>query len=54
MKYSIKRLITGVFIGLLVCMILVLLILNIWFLEPYYIRDKQEKFKDMYVALKEA
>lgn len=54
MKYSIKRLITGVFIGLLVCMILVLLILNIWFLEPYYIRDKQEKFKDMYGALKEA
>ena len=44
----------GLFIGLLICMLIALLAVNIWFLEPYYIQDKEEKFVAMYTSLKEA
>lgn len=54
MKHSIRRQMMGLFIGLLICMLIALLAVNIWFLEPYYIRDKEEKFVAMYTSLKEA
>lgn len=54
MKHSIKRQMTGGFIGLIICMLLLMLIVNVNFLEPYYVRDKQAKFITMYERLKEA
>ena len=54
MKHSIRRQMMGLFIGLLICMLIALLAVNIWFLEPYYIQDKEEKFVAMYTSLKEA
>ena len=35
MKYSIKKQMIAIFIGLLVCMVAVLLFINMTFLEPY-------------------
>jgi len=45
---------TAVFIGLIVCILLVLLIINVCFLEPYYIRNKETEFVRMYEELKNA
>ena len=39
------------FIGLLICMLVGLLAVNIWFLEPYYIKNKEEQFVAMYTAI---
>ncbi len=54
MRYSIKRQMTGVFIGLLVSLLLVLLVINVKFLEPYYISNKGTAFIQMYRELKTA
>lgn len=54
MKYSIKKQMTVAFTGLIVCMILGLLIINVRFLEPYYIQNKQKEFVRMYESLKAA
>lgn len=54
MKYSIKRQMTALFIGLVVCLLLALLIINVRFLEPYYISNKETAFVHMYEELKEA
>ena len=51
MKHSIKRQMITVFIGLLASMVLVLLIINVSFLEPYYISNKETQFIDMYEKL---
>lgn len=48
MKHSIKKQMMGVFIGLMTSLILVLLMINVCFLEPYYIRDKKKQFINMY------
>ena len=51
MKHSIKRQMITVFIGLLASMVLLLLIINVSFLEPYYISNKETQFIDMYEKL---
>ena len=51
MKHSIKKQMMGVFIGLMTSLILVLLMINVCFLEPYYIRDKKLQFINMYQNL---
>ncbi len=54
MKHSIKWQVTGVFAGLLLVMILVLMAINLRFLEPYYINNKKDSFIEMYQELDEA
>lgn len=54
MKHSIKRQMTVVFIGLIVCLLLALLIINVKFLEPYYISNKETEFVRVYGELKVA
>ena len=51
MKYSIKKQMIAIFIGLLVCMVAVLLFINMTFLEPYYIHNKESSFQEMYEEL---
>lgn len=51
MKHSIKKQMMGVFIGLMTSLILVLLMINVCFLGPYYIRDKKLQFINMYQNL---
>ena len=51
MKHSIKRQMITVFIGLLASMVLLLLIINVSLLEPYYISNKETQFRDMYEKL---
>lgn len=45
---------TVVFIGLVVCLLLALLVINVRFLEPYYISIKQSEFIQMYEELNDA
>ncbi len=54
MKHSIKRQMTAVFIGLVCCLILAFLIINLKFLEPYYISNKETQFIYLYEQLKGA
>lgn len=54
MKHSIKQQMTVVFIGLIVCFLLVILVINARFLEPYYISNKQTEFILIYEKLREA
>ena len=51
MKRSIKRQLIAMFVGLLVFAIGALAVINMWFLEPYYIQNKQKSFLNMYDAL---
>lgn len=51
MRHSIKRQMMTVFIGLLVFMLAAILVCNLWLLEPYYIKDKQKQFVNMYETL---
>lgn len=51
MKHSIKRQMTAVFIGLIACFLLVLLVINARFLEPYYISNKKMEFINVYSEL---
>lgn len=52
MKHSIKRQMIAVFVGVIVCLLLVLLVINIKFLEPYYIRNKEAEFIHVYEELR--
>ncbi len=54
MKHSIKKQMTAVFIGLIVFMLLCLLIINVRFLEPYYVHNKEEAFITLYSQINEA
>lgn len=54
MRHSIKRQMIIVFVGLTVCLLAVLLIINVWFLEPYYISNKEAEFITMYDKLYES
>ena len=48
MKYSIKRQMMTVFVGLILFMIVVFMIVNGSFLEKYYISNKKSEFKGLY------
>lgn len=48
MKHSIRRQMAGIFVGLVVFMLFCLFIINVRFLEPYYIQSKQDQFIEMY------
>ena len=54
MKHSIKRQMMIVFLGLMICHVAALFIINIRFLEPYYIDAKKTQFIEMYEALDHA
>ena len=53
MKHSIKRQMMAIFTGLLTCLVVAIVIINIKFLEPYYINAKESRFVDMYETLDE-
>lgn len=48
MKHSIRRQMIAVFVGLIVCMLAILLLLVGSGLEPYYIREKEANFAELY------
>lgn len=48
MKRSIRRQMIAVFVGLIVCMLVILLLLVGSGLEPYYIREKEANFAELY------
>lgn len=48
MKHSIRRQMIAVFVGLIVCMLVILLLLVGSGLEPYYIREKEANFAELY------
>lgn len=54
MKHSIKRQMIVVFVGLTVSILLALLAINVNFLEPYYISNKETEFVRLYEELKSA
>ncbi|MGF0032048.1 ATP-binding protein [Bariatricus sp. SGI.154] len=54
MKHSIKRQMITVFLGLLVFLVAALFIINVKFLEPYYIGNKEMQFIDIYEELNQA
>ena len=54
MKRSIKTQMMSLFIGLIIAMLLILMSMNIWFLESFYVKDKQKQFVVMYETLEEA
>ncbi|MGN1167415.1 MAG: ATP-binding protein [Lachnospiraceae bacterium] len=54
MKHSIKNQMIVIFVGLTGCVLLSLFIINMKFLEPYYIRNKEKEFVRMYEELKVA
>lgn len=41
----------AIFIGFLACMVVALLVINMTFLEPYYIQNKEKSFREMYETL---
>lgn len=51
MKHSIRRQMIAVFVGLIVCMLVILLLLVGSGLEPYYIREKKDNFTELYNEL---
>lgn len=51
MRHSIKRQMIVVFLGLLVSFVAALFMINLWFLEPYYIGNKKTQFIGMYEEL---
>ena len=53
-KHSIKRQMIAVFAVMVICLLAILLIVNVKFLEPYYIRDKEMQFIHVYEELQEA
>ena len=48
MKHSIRRQMIAIFVGLIACMLVILLVLVGAGLEPYYVREKEENFKELY------
>ena len=53
-KHSIKRQMIAVFAGMVICQLAILLVVNVKFLEPYYIRDKEMQFIHVYEELQNA
>ena len=51
MKRSIKRQMIILFTGLIVCVFMVLFVVNVKFLGPYYIQNKETEFVEMYERL---
>ena len=51
-KHSIKRQMITVFAGMIICLLAILLIINVKFLEPYYIRNKEMQFIHVYEELR--
>ena len=47
MKRSIKRQMIVLFTGLIVCVFVVLFVVNLKFLGPYYIQNKETEFVEM-------
>lgn len=54
MKRSIKRQMIILFTGLIVCVFMVLFVVNVKFLGPYYIQNKETEFVEMYEKLDDA
>ena len=54
MKYSIKSQMIAIFVGLTGCLLFALLFMNMNFLEPYYVSQKEDAFIKMYARLKGA
>ncbi len=54
MRHSIKRQMIVVFLGLLLSFVAALFMINIHFLEPYYIGNKETQFIEMYEELNKA
>ena len=54
MKYSIKKQLLAVFLGLIAMIVLLVIIINSSFLETYYVSDKVEKMVDIYSSIDEA
>ncbi len=54
MKNSIKKQMIIVFVGLILCVLLSLFVINIRFLEPYYIHNKENEFLNLYEDLQQA
>lgn len=54
MRHSIKSQMIAIFVGLISCVLLAFLIINMNFLEPYYISNKKTEFVKMYDALNSA
>lgn len=54
MKHSIKRQMITVFLGLLVSFVAALFLINLWLLEPYYLRNRKNQFIGMYDELNRA
>jgi len=53
MKYSIKRQMTSMFVGLSVGILLVIFLLNACFLEQFYITKKKSEFIDFYQLIQD-
>lgn len=53
-KHSIKSQMIAVFAGMVICLLAILLVVNVKFLEPYYIRDKEMQFIHVYEELQNA
>ena len=54
MKYSIKSQMIAIFVGLTGCLLFALLFINMNFLEPYYVSQKEDAFIKRYARLKGA
>ena len=54
MRHSIKSQMIAIFVGLIGCVLLALLVINMNFLEPYYISNKKTEFVNMYISLRDA
>lgn len=54
MRYSIKSQMIAIFVGLTGCLLFALLFINMNFLEPYYVSQKEDAFIKMYARLKDA
>ncbi len=54
MKYSIRRQMIFIFVGLTVGMVLTLFIINVNFLETYYVSNKTTEFEHIYEEIREA
>lgn len=54
MKHSIRNQMIVIFVALTGCLLLALLVINMNFLEPYYISNKEQEFIKMYEELESA
>ena len=54
MRHSVKRQMITVFLGLIVSLVATLFVINVRFLEPYYIGNKKTQFIEIYSVLNQA